>query len=795
MKSICVLILVLAPCFLMARDELVIFSDSPDGDELYDSSWGYVSPPSELELAGNNDKFPVETDVVFQGAHSLRLRWTSNPGGDWGMALASSGWRGMDFTQYDSLVLWMNSGEFIDYRDLPQLALEDLSNTKSDRILLGDFTEGIEHSTEWQRVSLPLEAFQNGSGVNFAQIKTVFFYQNEADGIEHLAYIDEMRVIQKDNTSGGIPETPTGLSAAGYDSRIDLHWTPNTEKNLAGYYVFASESETGPFVQLNAVVHEPMWYSDFFGDNEQTRYYYLTAVNRDFEQSPPSDTVSATSKAMSEADLLLSVQEATFRYFYDYGHPASGLARERKGSGNTCTSGGTGFGLMNFPLAVENGFISRDSAAARVLKIARFLKDKAVRHHGAWSHWINGETGEIIPFSPNDDGADLVETAYAIEGLLTVRKYFDQDTPLETEIRTITTQLWHEVEWDWFRKETNEPVLYWHWSPRVGWEMNMPIRGFNEAMIVYILAIASPTHPVPKSLYYTGWAGSNYKNGNEYYGIKQFVGPPYGGPLFFTHYTFLGVNPHEMTDTFCNYFENNRNISLIHQAYCTDNPKDFPCYSKDVWGLTASDNPFGYSAHSPTNDNGTITPTAAISAMPYTPEESLAALKSFYYIHGENLWGEFGFKDAFNCSEAWYAESYLAIDQGTIGPMIENYRTGLVWELFMSNEEIQQAIKLISNVEQEEEEADIKSYGLQQNYPNPFNPSTTIQFYLPKRSEIDLQVINILGENVATLYEQTILESGTHRIQFDAQNLTAGLYVCRLHSQYFTDWRKMVLVK
>mgnify|MGYP006278039049 CR=1 FL=1 len=788
------ILLMTVPLLASTHNELVIFSDSPDGDQLYDSSWGYVTPPSELELAGNNDKFPVETEVVFQGAHSLRLHWTSNPDGDWGIAVASSGWKGMDFTQYDSLVFWMNGEEYIDYRDFPELALEDLSNSKTDRILLGDFTDSIDEDiTTWQRVSLPIEAFPNSGGADFTRIKTIFFYQSEADGFEHLAYLDEIRAIQKNGGTGGIPATPVGLSAAGFDSRIDVHWTPNTEENLAGYYVFAAENDTGPFTRLNDVVHEPMWYSDFFGENDATRFYYITAVNRNFEQSPPSDTVSATSKAMSEADLLLSVQEATFRYFYDYGHPVSGLARERKGSGNTCASGGTGFGLMNFPLAVENGFISRDSAAARVLKIARFLKDKAVRHHGTWSHWIHGETGEIIPFSPNDDGADLVETAYVIQGLLTVRQYFNGDSAVETEIRDIATQLWHEVEWDWFRKETNEPVLYWHWSPRVGWEMNMPIRGFNEAMIVYILAIASPTHPVPQSLYYSGWATSNYENGNEYYGIKQFVGSAYGGPLFFTHYTFLGVNPHEMTDNYCNYFENNRNISLIHQAYCEDNPKEFSCYSKDVWGLTASDDPFGYSAHSPTNDNGTITPTAAISAMPYTPEESLAALKAFYYIHGENLWGEFGFKDAFNCSEAWYAESYLAIDQGTIGPMIENYRTGLIWDLFMSNEEIQTAIKLISDVEQKEES--VKSYGLLQNYPNPFNPSTTIEFYLPQQTRVDLEVINLLGEQVASLYHETVLMPGTHTIEFEAENLTAGLYFCRLRSEEFVDTHKMLLVK
>ena len=790
--------LLLCLCFaaaVSAQDVLVIFSDSPDGDVLYDSSWGFVSSPSTLELAGNNDKVPVETENVFYGAHSLRLNWQSKSGGDWGVAVASRGWKAMDFTQYDSLIYWINSDKTISGADLPSIAIEDMSNNKSERLTLGDYLGDVDGDPgTWQRLSIPIVQFQGGSGVDMKKIKTVYHFQRASDAVRHTAFIDEIRAIRKNGGSVSEPTPPTGLAAAGYDSRIDLNWSENLDDKSISYFVYGADSPDGPFTRLTKVVHGPVWYSDFFGENNKTRYYYITAVNSNFLQSAPSAVVSATSHEMNEDELLTSVQEAAFRYFYYYGHPVSGLARERVGSGNTCTSGGSGFGLMNFPIAVERNFISREDAAARVLKICLFLRDQATRYHGAWSHWINGKTGDVIPFSQYDDGADLVETSYAVQGLLTVRQYFDHDDAVEGQIRDIATQLWQEVDWSWFRKESQENVLYWHWSPNYGWHMNMQIRGFNETMIAYILAVASPTHGVPKMLYDTGWTQSGYRNGNSYYGIVQPVGPPKGGPLFFTHYSFLGLNPHMLTDKFCNYFDNNRNISLIHRAYSMQNPKNCRDYSGLDWGLTASDDYNGYSAHSPTNDNCTITPTAAISAMPYTPDESIATLKHFYYDYGDRLWGEFGFKDAFSIEEDWFANSVLAIDQGTIGPMIENYRTQLLWNLFMSNAEIQSTVKLISTARRDSD-APIAQYELAQNYPNPFNPSTTIEFRLPRKSTVTLVLIDVLGKEAARIYDHQSLAQGKHKLLFDASSLSSGVYLLSLQADDFSQARKILLVR
>jgi hypothetical protein len=486
------------------------------------------------------------------------------------------------------------------------------------------------------------------------------------------------------------------LAATGHDKRIDLLWRPVSTPSLEGYNIYRADSYSGPFTKLNDSVYTLSVYSDFFGINGRTYYYYITSVLGGGETAQ-SGIVGAASYAMTDEQLLTSVQEATFRYFWDFGHPVSGLAREGLLHDRyMCAIGASGFGLMNIIVGVERGFVSRTEAAERILKILTFLDEKAVRYHGAWSHWLNGATGETIPFSEYDDGGDIVETAYLIEGMLTVRQYFSSDNSLEAEIRSRVTEMWEEVEWDWYLRYPDGQVLYWHWSPNYGWAMNMPVVGYNECMIAYLLAIASPSHPIPASCYYNGWARESwYANGNTYYSYHQWVGPPFGGPLFFTHCSYVGFDPRYKSDNYCNYFANSRNISLIHRAYCIDNPNNFVGYSGLVWGLTFSTNPWGGDDHSPTNDNGTITPTAALGAMPYTPAESVATLKHFYHIYGDRLWGPFGFRDAFNLTENWFSQTYLGINHGTTVPMIENYRTQLCWNLFMANPEIQPMLEAI----------------------------------------------------------------------------------------------------
>ncbi|GCC50031.1 hypothetical protein SanaruYs_02460 [Chryseotalea sanaruensis] len=389
---------------------------------------------------------------------------------------------------------------------------------------------------------------------------------------------------------------------------------------------------------------------------------------------------------ISDEELLTLVQEQTFKYFYDFAHPTSGMARERNTSGDIVTSGGSGFGIMALIVGAERNFISKQQAVERMNKIVSFLED-ADRFHGAWSHWINGNTGTVVPFSTKDNGGDLVETSFLVQGLITFRQYLQPTDTVGNNLINRITDLYYEVEWDWYRKN-NEEILYWHWSPNFNWDMNFQLSGYFEQQVTYFLAAASPTHGIPKSVYTNGFArNGNIVRNDTFYNIPLKLGGLF--PLFWVHYSYLGLDPH-FSDGYADYWEQNVNASLINQAHCIANPRNYVGYSDECWGLTSSDNQNGYNAHSPGNDLGVITPTAALSSFPYTPTESMKALKFFYYTLGDRTWGEYGFYDSFNLTQAWFANSYLAIDQGPIIVMIENHRTGLLWDLFMSAPEVQE---------------------------------------------------------------------------------------------------------
>lgn len=435
--------------------------------------------------------------------------------------------------------------------------------------------------------------------------------------------------------------------------------------------------------------------------NKKRLFFFICALllsGYTYSQTQKFNAASR-SKNLTDSALLDLVQKQTFRYFWDFAHPVSGMSRERSnvnyGYGEeTVTTGGTGFGIMSVIVATERKWISRDTAAKFMLKLVNFLL-KADSYHGAFPHWMNGATGKTIPFSRKDDGADLVETSYLFQGLLCARQYFNGDNATEKELRNRIQWMWPDIEWNWFTRG-GQDVLYWHWSPNNGWSMNFPVRGFNECLIMYILAASSPNekYQVPAAVYHNGWAQSNFfKNGREFYGLQLPLGFDFGGPLFFSQYSFLGLDPRGLKDRYADYWQQNKNHTLINHAYCLDNPKKFKGYGENCWGLTACDTYNGYDAYSPTNDGGTIAPTAALSAFPYTPEYSMKALKHFYFDLGDKLWSEYGFIDAFNETKNWYAVSHLAIDQGPVVAMIENYRTGLLWKLFMSCPEVQKGLQ------------------------------------------------------------------------------------------------------
>jgi hypothetical protein len=416
----------------------------------------------------------------------------------------------------------------------------------------------------------------------------------------------------------------------------------------------------------------------------------LTSIDVKFQTSIDSSRKFAL---LSDDALLTLIQRQTFKYFWDFAHPVSGLARERNTSGDIVTSGGSGFGIMAIVTAISRNFVTRAEGLARMQKIVGFLKNNTQKFHGAFPHWLNGSTGVAIPFSQKDNGADLVETSYLMQGLLIARQYFNSSDVIETSLRNDINALVNGVDWNFFRK-SNENVLYWHWSQDYNWEMNHKIQGWNECLITYVLAASSPTYSIPKIVYENGWAlNGGIKNNNSYYDIPLPLGPSLGGPLFFAHYSFLGINPNGLTDAYANYQTQNKNHTLINYSYTKANPKNYFGYSDSIWGLTASDIPNGYAASSPTNDLGVIAPTAALSSFPYTPNESMQALKFYYYVLGDKIWKDYGFIDAFSLHDLWFADSFLAIDQGPIIIMIENYRSGLLWNLFTSCPEIKNGLR------------------------------------------------------------------------------------------------------
>ncbi|MFZ4263242.1 glucoamylase family protein [Sphingobacterium sp. HJSM2_6] len=389
---------------------------------------------------------------------------------------------------------------------------------------------------------------------------------------------------------------------------------------------------------------------------------------------------------ISEEELLQKVQKQTFAFFWDYAHPHSGMIRERHSSGETVTIGGTGFGVMAILVAVERQFITRTQGLERLNKIVHFLQN-ADTYHGAFSHWYHGATGKTIPFSPKDDGADLVETALLFQGLLAAREYF-QDATLTQDINT----LYQAVEWNFFQQ--GQDVLYWHWSPTQAWAMNLKISGWNESLLVYVLAAGSTNYSISKNVYDAGWARNGaMKNGKSFYNYDLPLGADLGGPLFVSQYSFLGINPTGLKDAYADYELQTKNHTLINRAYSIENPKQYYGYSSSCWGLTAGDIPTGYGAQSPSNDIGVIAPTAALSSMAFTPNESKEALSYFYYKLGDKIWGEYGFKDGFSLDQLWFADSYIAIDQGPIIIGIENYRSQLIWKQVMKAAEIKNGLK------------------------------------------------------------------------------------------------------
>jgi hypothetical protein len=702
------------------------FFDNGPHTTSYFYSLGKAVQPSTLEV--QYKKLPLDSDVFLTPPNSIRLSWQSNSGGSWAAQIHVIDFRDREILfAGNTLSFWLYSPEGIKASALPGFRIHDTNRGFSKELQVGQFSGDIP-ARKWVRVDVPFERLSAGSVTSFDphRLVSLVFEQSTADAAPHKLFLDEISVRDLSPESAASPEmkseisAPSNLRTQAYELHIDLSWeasslAPGKESSAERFIIYRSLDGTN-FVPIGTQTPGVFRYSDFLGKIGQKAFYKVAASDANFQLSKFSPVVSAATHSMSDDELLTMLQEACFRYYWEGAHPDSGMIRENlPGNDRIVATGASGFGIMALVVGVDRGFITREQGVERLNRITTFL-EKAPRYHGAWSHFMDGRTGESLPvFDVIDSGGDLVETAFLIEGLLAARQYFNQSSPQETALAKRITHLWETVEWDWYRKSPDGDALYWHWTPEWGWFINHRLTGFNETMIVYLLAIASPTHGIAPELYYTGWAGQSeaaslyrkgwsgssegerYANGTTYYGIKLDVGGGSGGPLFFAHYSYLGFDPHLLTDLYTNYFENNRKLALINRAYATDNPGKHKTYSADAWGITASDGPRGYAPEAPDtqDDKGTLAPTGALASFPYTPDASMAAFKYFYRDLGDRLWGIYGPIDAYNLDEDWWSPIYMGLNQAPITVMTENYRTQSVWKLFDSNPEIQSMLKKV----------------------------------------------------------------------------------------------------
>ena len=715
----------LALCSVLAAADRRPAESSYDRHVVFDQSYparsyflseGTVTEPSAIELV--DGRIPLDSGHFAVPPASLRLTWKSATGGDWRATLKTRARYGLvNEFDGDAISFWCFAPSGLAPEDAPHIHLEDAdgAGTFTIGMLAG---RGSLPAGKWILVNLPIASFRSiyrSTDVDTFELRrlaSVVFEQGLDDGKPHTLFIGDVQVGPENARAQPPPAAPAGLSLEAGERHFDLRWTLNQNDEALRFVIYRS---------CDGSAYEPIGiqqgnldrFAAFVDKPGTTAFFKVSAVSPTGAESERSLAVSGTTRELSDDDLLTMVQKCCFRYYWEGANPNSGMAVEiLPGDPNLVALGASGFGVMALIVGAERGFAARGDVADRMLRIARFLKG-ADRFHGAWPHFLDGRTGKVIPyFGRYDDGADLVETSFLMQGLLTARQYFDRDDPVEREVRETITSLWRGVEWDWYRRDPTGDFLYWHWSPDNGWYISHPLVGWNETMIAYLLAIASPTHPVPAGLYYTGWAGQSdtavqyrrnwsgttigdhYANGREFYGIKLGVGEGSGGNLFFTQFSFLGFDPHGRSDRFTNYFRNNRNIALINRAYCVDNPRHYRGYGPDCWGLSAGINSGG-GMPQPNADNGTICCSAALGEFPYTPKESMAALKHFYRDLGSRAWGIYGFYDGFNETQEWFQQVWMGLNQAQIVVMIENYRSGLIWKHFMANQEIRRALDSI----------------------------------------------------------------------------------------------------
>jgi hypothetical protein len=488
------------------------------------------------------------------------------------------------------------------------------------------------------------------------------------------------------------PVAPTGLVQRAGDRSVILHWDSTVDPDLTGYHVYRASAVEGQFTRHGSTLAVNR-FTDFEVENGSTYHYRVRAVGNAGGEGPDSATVSATPQLLDDEAFLDLVQRTAFDYFWYESNPANGLIKDRSGAPSLSSVAAVGFGLSAVTVGIDRGWISREAGSARVVTTLEFLwgspqgpEADATGYRGFYYHFLDLQSGRRF----GDAELSTIDTALLLAGVLHARQYFDQDGATEARIRTLADELYARVEWPWM--QVRSAKICHGWDPEGGF-LPYDWGGYNESMILYLLALGSPTSPISPEAW-TTWTSSY--SWETHYGQAFVVFPPlFGHQYSHVWVDFRGIQDAYMRDKGLDYFENSRRATLANRAYAIANPLGWADYGSNVWGLTASDIPATYRARGAPpaeNDDGTITPTAAGGSFAFTPRESLAALRHMYDAYRTRIWGPYGFKDAFNPSAQWFATDYLGIDQGPIVLMIENSRTGRIWDVFMRHPAVQRGL-------------------------------------------------------------------------------------------------------
>jgi hypothetical protein len=426
-------------------------------------------------------------------------------------------------------------------------------------------------------------------------------------------------------------------------------------------------------------------------------------------------TIPAVATARELDPVLVDLQERTFRFFWDTANPENGLIPDRHPTASASSIAAVGFGLTTYPAGAERGYITRDQARARVLVTLRFLHgarqgpepQATAGHRGFFYHFVDMTTGHRAMESE----LSTVDTAILIAGALFCQSYFDGAHADEVEIRRLADELYRRVDWQW--AQAKPPAISLGWSPESGF-LEYDWRGYNEAMMVYLLALGSPTFPVGTDAW-AEWTSTYDTHWKKLFG-QEFLN---FAPLFGHQYSHVWVDFRGLRDSYMkrrgiDYFENSRRAVYAQQAYAVANPRRCRDYGAKVWGITASDGPadvhlndrtfYTYTARgvdaTGAYDDCTLAPTAAIASLPFAPELAIPATLELHRRYGKHIYAKYGFLDAFNPTFTfdiplrhgrvirdfgWVADDYLGIDQGPIFAMIENHRSELVWRVMRKN--------------------------------------------------------------------------------------------------------------